>query len=351
MSVRLTLMLVVSVASIAFCAAAETEPNYVAPQPQFEMSTLTPRWTVSAEVEGKTVMYDDPGSVRPQYMARIILPRGRMYERAAQVLGMALDRPLAQKLSPAQRDFLARGFGAWVDTSAANIPNHYSVNFYAVSEQDAKIMAWALIDSFAANAQRSTAMYQRELTEYRQRLAENQKALPEQQKLLEQAQQSYERAKKSTYPLNTDEEASQLAKELVLQMDRQIKTLDIDLAGVRGKLKVINEYLARQDLDNDVIETLEAQRIEQTIELSGLEARRQAIRQVRDEQQRFWDLVRLRTEREDSVKKLKKALEQDEERIRGTTGVLEHGWGDTVPPAVYQNKVILYRIEAKDSQD
>ena len=351
MSLKPTLLLVLSLATVAFSASAQTEPNYAAAEPKFEMSTLTPTWTVSAVVEGKSVTYHDPGSIRPKYMARIILPRDRMVDSAAQAQAMAMASPLAQKLSQAQNDFLAQGFGAWVDTSAANIPNHYAISLYAVSEEDAKLMAWALIDCYATNAQRSIAFYRSDLNKYTQRLDENQAVLPKKQKQLEQVQQSYEAARESTYPLNSDDEASQLAQELVLQMDRQAKTLDIDLAGVRGKLKVINEYLRRPDLNSDVIETLEAQRIEQMIELSGLEARRQAIRQIRGEQQDFCVLVRQRNELHDSVKHLKETVDQDKERIRGMTALLAHPRGDMLPPEVYQNKVILYPIAAKDSQD
>jgi hypothetical protein len=182
-------------------------------------------------------------------------------------------------------------------------------------------------------------------------LEESQATLPEKQKQLEQVEKRYQQAKDSTYPLNSDEEASQLAKDLVLQMDRQVKTLDIDLAGVRGKLEVINEYLSRPDLSTEAIETLEAQRIEQMIEMSGLDARRRAIGQVRDEQQRFWDLVRQRYELQNAIERLEREIERNQERTRNLTYRLEHPFGDMVVPPVYLNKVILYPIATGDSQD
>ena len=48
--------------------------------------------------------------------------------------------------------------------------------------------------------------------------------------------------------------------------------LDIDWAGLQGKLQVVEEYLARPDLNSDATETLEGQRIELMVEMSGLEA-------------------------------------------------------------------------------
>jgi signal transduction histidine kinase len=197
----------------------------------------------------------------------------------------------------------------------------------------------------------AVAAEQDELDKRRESLKQNRAALPEKEKQLEQVRKDYNIAKASTYALNSDAEALQLAKELVLQMDRQAKTLDIDLAGIRGKLKVIDTYLAKSDLDNNVIETLEAQQIEQTIELSGLEARRQAIRRVRDEQRRFCTVMHALNDLERSVGQMKDAINRDEEIISGITHRLRNPLGQMVPPQVYQNKVILYPIAAKNLQN
>jgi len=354
MNAKSILLLLLSLATAACAASAPTEPNDTTPEPTFQMNSDVMAWTIETDVDGKSGTYRDPGSIRPTYMARIILrrvDRSRMISSGEQALALAKGSPLAQQLSQAQKEFLAEGFGARVDTSAANIPNHYSVNFYAVSEEDARIMTRALMDKFAANARRSIGFEKEELTKRQERLKQNQAALPEKEKQLEQVQKDYEAAKSSTYPLNSKEEAAQLAKELVLQMDRQAKTLDIDRAEVRGKLRVIDEYLAKPDLGNNVIETLETQKIELLIELSGLEARRQAIRNFRDEQQRFCTLFHAREELAGAVGQLKDTLKRDEEVIRGITWRLENPPDYMQPPKVYQNKVIIYPIEAADAQN
>jgi uncharacterized protein YdcH (DUF465 family) len=350
MGVKPTFLLVLSLASVTFCASAQTEPNDAAARLKFETSTLTPSWTVGGQVGDESVTYTDPGSIRPKYMAQIILPRERMLHDRT-VLAKITASPLAQRFSQAQEDFLAQGFSVWVDASAANVPNHYSVNLYAASEEDAKIMARALVDGFAKDAQETRAHYQDALAKEKQSLKENQAALVEKQKQFEEGQRQYETAKESTYPLIGDDEASQLAKELVLQMDRQAKTLDIDLAGVQGKLQVINEYLLRPDLDNDVIERLEVQKIEQMIELTGLEARRQAIERIRAEQQHFRTLVRQHSELHNSVKTLEQDVSQNERGIRELTDLLEHPKPFMLPTQVYQGKVILYHIRAQGSRD
>ena len=353
MNAKSTTLLLLALAPVAFSASAPTEPNDAAANLIFERNDEVVSWVIETEVNDESVIYHNPGSIRPKYMAKIILPRVHRSHMISSggALARAQGRPVAQKLSEAQKAFLVQGFGAWVDTSAANVPNHYSVNFYAVSAEDAKIMTRALMDQFATNARRSMGFEKEELKKRQERLKQNQAALPEKEKQFEQAEKDYKVAKSATYPLSDDGEAAQLARELILQMDRQAKTLDIDQAGLRGKLEVIDQYLSRPDLNNDVIETLEAQRIELMIELSGLEARRRAIRQIRDEQHRFCTLLDAWDELMRSVAQMRKALKDDEAVIRGITGRLKKPSGSLVPPKVYENKVIIYPIEAKDSQN
>ncbi len=350
MCVKSTLLLVLSLATVAFCASAPTEPNHVAPEPKFEMSDLTPRWTVSATVDDKPVLYDDPGPIRPTFAAQIILPRNREVRNGKAAQAMVMHSPLSQEFSQAQKDFLAQGFGAWVDTSPDNVPNHYSITLYAVSEKDARLMAWALIDHFAINAQRSRVFEQRDLDKYTQRLEENETALPAKEKQFEEVRRQYQAVKDEIYPLNSDREAAQLAKELIQQMDKEAKTIDIDLAGVRGRLKIIDKYLAGT-LSASLRERLEGTRIEQMVELGGLEARQQAIQQVRGQQQRFFALVRQREDLSISITGLKEDIGRDQERVNAVKHRLEHPWGDMLPLAVYQDKVILYHVKAEDSQN
>jgi len=345
-------LLVLFLVPAALWASDPAEPNETTANLNFKMDRDRVPWAVETGVNGELLMYHDPGSIRPKYMAKIILlrvDRSWMISSDKEALALAKSSPLARQLSQAQKDFLAQGFGTWVDTSGANLPYHYSVNFYAVSEEDAKVMARALLDKCAKNVRKSIALEGEELKKRQQRLKQNQAVLPEKEKQLKQAEKDYEVAKSSTYPLNSEEEAAKLAKELMLQMDRQVKTLEIDLAEIRGKLEVIEQYLSRP-LDNNVIETLEAQKIELMIELSGLEARRQAIRKIRGEQQRYCTLLNARNELKNSVGQLKSSLKRDEEVIRGITSRLKDPPDYMQPPKVYQNEIILHPIESADSQ-
>lgn len=345
MYAKSTLLLLLSLATVVG-AAGPTEPNDPTPKLTFKINDAVKTWSIETEVDGETVAYRDPGPIRPTCMAQIILPR--VHESwmidSGEAVALATSSPVAQEFSEAQHEFLAQGFAARVDTSAANIPNHYSVYLYAVSEADARIMARAMLDKCAQNAQRSIDFERQELKKRQESLKQTQAALPEKEKQLEQAETDYKSVKAAMYPLHTEGEASELAKELILQMDRQSKTLDIDWAGLQGKLQVIEEYLARPRLNSDVVETLEAQRIELMVEMSGLEARRKAIAGIHEGQRLFCTRLEARSELEYAVRQLRETLKRDEEAIRARTRRLENPPDYMQPPKVYQNKIILYPI-------
>lgn len=348
MTSKSTLVLLLSFAAVAFSASAPTDPNDAAAKLRFERSPDPSDWTILAPTDDGLIPYPNPGSIRPTCMAKIILPRDEVFS-GPEAMEMAMHSPLAQKLSPAQREFLAQGFGARHDTGPFNVANHYSVDFYAVSEEDAKIMARALIDKFAENARKVVASERQELQKRQESLKQNQADLPEKEKQLEDVRKQYEAAKSSVYPLSDDSDAWQLAKDLILQMAQQTKTLDVELAGVRGKLEVIGEYLAKPGLNNNIVETLEAQQIEQMIELSGLEARRRAMRQICDEQQRFCTLLDTLFGLEQSLEQMKEVINRDQDVVTGITNRLANPPQYMVPPKVYQNKVILYSVAGEDS--
>ncbi|MBP8303941.1 MAG: hypothetical protein KBE04_07430 [Phycisphaerae bacterium] len=297
-------------------------------------------------------MYIDPGPIRPTHAAKVSLPRDRVY-RGKEVLNLVMESPLSQRLSKAQRDFLATDLGIWVETRNPEIPNHYSIWLYAVSAEDAKTMARAILDTLKAIADRNLASVKRGLAEARQRLEQNQAVLPKKEEELKTVEKQYEQAKDAAYPHLNDEEASQAAKDTLLQMDREMRTLDIDLAGVQGKLRVIDQVLDKPTRGDGKIvnERIEALKTEQMIELSSIEAKRQAIEQVRGEQRRFRGLCLERQDLPRTIGALKEALARDKGAIERATFDLEHPspQNDLLPLPVYQNKVLIYPIQPKDS--
>jgi hypothetical protein len=351
MNPKFITLLLLSLAPVTLRASDPAEPNDTTPEPTFEVSARIIPWTVSATVGGRSIAYDNPGTIRPRYQADIIVPHGKMVNSREYYVERIKSSPLAQRLSQAQKDFLSKSFGVWIVPHAAKVPNHSVLQLYAASEEDAKTMARALLDGLALETGERFARGKQLLEEWKQQRDQRQVELAEKEKRRTEIDSQYSRNKEAIHPSLSDDEAAQLARDLIFQMDKDSNTLDIELAGIRAKVETINQYLSRTDLDNDVVEKLETLRIDQMIERNSLEARRKAIGRIYTAEQEFCSLYRQRRELEQTVAALRKALEDDEPRIDRLTTELTEPSERLVPPRVFENKVTLYRIETKDSQN
>lgn len=349
MAAKRTLLLLLALSTVAFAATATTEPNLAAPKPRFEMSDIS------------LGMAPSFGGVRPKYEAEVVLLEDRSF-LPPEALDWIMDSTLAQKLSQTQRDFLAgpRGDGReqnyGIELRGGPGKDHVSMELYAVSEQDAKIMALALLDALTTRARTERMRHSRWVDGLKKEAEQREVELSEKDKRLKEVDSKYDQRKKALYPHLRDDEAAQLAKELVFQMDKEGKMLDIELAGIRAKLEIINEYLSgssssKYRITGQKIERLEAMYIDLMIELSGLQARREAIERIRTAEQGFYSLYRERKQLNQIVPSLRSALKGKKQRVERETTKLERQSGELVPPKVYENKVIIYPIQATDPQN
>jgi chromosome segregation ATPase len=209
-------------------------------------------------------------------------------------------------------------------------------------------MALALLDSFTARARERRAEYERTLDESRKSLERRQTELAETEKQRKEIEPRYKQFKQNVHPHLHDNKAEELAKETIVQMDKQGNTLNIELAGIRAKLKVIDEYLEVHSGANPNIERLEALRIDQLIELSSLEARREAIERIVALEQEFCRLFAERIEVGATISSLRRAIGKDKERIAEMTNRLANADEGMKPPQVFENKIVIYPIVAED---
>ena len=343
MAAKWTFLLLLPLTTAAFSATATTEPNDIAPKPDFTVFGGKWGWVVEEEVGGTVITHSDPGTIRPSHVALVVLPRDWTITSDEWVREKTMESPVAKRLSQAQKDFWAEGFGVRIDIGTGNYPNHYRMDLYAVSEEDAKTTAWALLDAVATQAREHRANLERILQDLQQRQEQRRGRLAEQEKRFEEVESQYGQSKENLHPRLEDEEAAQLAKDLVFQMDKESKMLDIELAGTRAKLEIIEGYLQRQNPKN-VSERLEALKIDQMIELGSLNDREKAVEQISTAEREFYSLYRERTQLQQSIPSLRRALEDDEEKIVNYTARLKHPSGRMVPPKVYKGKVMIYSL-------
>jgi len=340
---KATILLILFLTTAAFCASAPTEPNETT-ELSFQMSNETTPWTIEALVDGKFVRYDNPGSIRPRYAAQVILPRGRPEHSGASLLELVMTSPLAQKLSAVQQEFLAQGFGTRVDKSADNVPNYYSIYLYAVSAEDAKIMARAAMDGLTTLARKNLATALRSWEKWKQDFERRRRELVEKQERLKKIEPQYDEQKTRLHPGLGDDNAEQLARELIFQMNKEGNTLDIELAGIRAKLQIIDEYRSKPYVDRDVLERLEAMKIDQLIELSSLEARRKAIEKILSAEQEFCRLYGEKKELRETIPTHVAKIRDGEERLNGEPEILRQQREAHATPRIYNDTVILYPI-------
>ncbi|MHC4517587.1 MAG: hypothetical protein ACYTAS_03275 [Planctomycetota bacterium] len=344
MSTKRTLLLLLALTTVAFSADATTEPNLATPKPRFEISDVP------------LSMAPSFGGTRPKYWAQVTLLDDRSFA-PPEALGWIMDSAWAEKLSQAQKDFLAgpsgngRRQGYGIEGRGGPGRDHVSIDLYAISEEDAKIMALALLDVLTTRARTARTRHSRWVDGLKKEAEQREVELSEKDKRLKEVDSKYDQRKKALYPHLRDDEAAQLAKELVFQMNKEGKMLDIELAGIHAKLNIIEGYLHEPDLDNPIRARLEGMKIDQLIELASLKEREEAIERIRTAEQQFYSLYSERRQLHQTVPGLRSALKGKKQRIERETAKLERQPGEMVPPRVYENKVIIYPIQASDSQN
>ena len=344
MAPRRTLLLLFALTTVALSATGRTDPNEARPELHFVMSNVPLNMAPSF------------GGVRPKYKAELVLFNDRAFS-SSRGLDLILDGPWAQKLSQAQRDFLAgpsrqgrqQNFGT--ELRGGPDRDHITIELYAVSEQDAKIMASAMLDALTEDARTKRTPRSRWLDGLKREAQQRQAELAEKEKRIKEVDGQYDRGKKDLYPYLRDDEAAQLAKELIFQMDKEGKMLDIELAGIKAKFDQIEGYLSETTLDNHIRERLEGMKIDQMIELVSLTERRKAVAKIRTAEQEFYSLYTERRQLHQSVPGLRDFLKEKKKEIDNAARLLARPRGEMVPPKVHEDKVVIYPIKPADSQN
>ena len=264
-----------------------------------------------------------------------------------------LKTSAGQSLSKQQREFLTAS-DAITWWGIQDIMNHDTVYLYAVSEEDAKktVKAYLEVPTNEANARMQE--YEEYLKDRKKEIIEIKKVLPEKQKQADQIEPKYTEIKKSRYFSLSDEEAYEKAKETMLEMDKMLDILEIELAGIQEKLQSIEKYRSIKSLDGhdfskDTLNKLEQMLVEQMIELKSVKAREQAAIKIRDRDKTFVDLFIQWKNVSGEVNSLKANLESSKRRVQEMEESLNNPTPDMLPPEIYQDKVMIYPVLTEQS--
>jgi hypothetical protein len=297
------------------------------------------------------------GPVKPTHVAifhirrpHVDMPSG--YPGILQILKTSAGQTLSQQ----QQKFLtASDVITWWGID--EIKNHDTVLIYAVSEEDAKKMVQAYFEIPANEAKARIQEYEKYIKDRKQEIIEIKEVLPEKQKQADEMEPKYMEIKKSRYFSLSDDEAYEKTKETMLEMDKMLDVIAIELAGIREKMSVINEYrkthqdtqaiLRREKLPEGMLVKLEQMFVEQTIELKSAEAREQAAIKIRNRDKAFVDLYIQWKNLSGEVHNLKTNLESAENQVQEIEERLTNPEPYMLPPEIYQNKVTIYPVRTE----
>ena len=297
------------------------------------------------------------GPIRPTHVAELHIrrPHEDMPSSHNGILQI-LKTSAGQSLSQRQQKFLSASDAiAW--WGIVEIKNHDTVYLYAVSEEDVKKTVKAYLEVPTNKAFERMQEYEKYLKDRKERIIEIKKVLPEKQKQADEMEPKYMEIKNTRYFSLSDDEAYEKGKETMLEMDKMLDILEIELAGIREKMAVINEYrktpqdmqtiMRREKLPEGMLAKLDQMFIEQTIELKSAEAREKAAIKIRGRDKAFVDMFIEWKNLSGEVYKLKANLENSERRVQEMEERLTNPTPDLLPPEIYQNKVTIYPVKPK----
>ena len=334
-------IVIVLILACIFLPVLAAEPNETKTELKFETSNEQMKWRINSRQSYGM------GPIRPTHVAELFIKRyGNLpnldsqgsYERLFQTKQANVTKSMSAK----QREFLTTSSS--YDIIGSRIPgkpiDYVPFHLYAVSQDDAKKMVQAFIKVLEKRTQERFKANKDYCRELEQEIAKAKKELPEKETQLKKIEEEYKAVKNSTYQFSSDDEAVGLSKESILENDKTLDKLDIELAGIRERLKVIEMYRDKPNQRDAVYQRLDEMFIEQIIELRGFEARRSMTERIRNKEQQFLSLFNEREKLRNEVTKLSKT-----NQIR-----IDDNWRDDpemLPPEIYQNKVTIYPVLAE----
>lgn len=292
------------------------------------------------------------GPIKPTHVAVFYIRPSNLPEGHEDILQI-LNTSGGKTLSENQRHFLTAS-DAVICLPFQDIRNHDQIRLYAVSEEEAKKTARAYLECAINRANAKVQEYEKYLNENKEKIIQIKKSLPEKQKQLKAAELKYKEVKDARYFLFDHKPAYEKARETMLQMDKMLDTLEIELAGILEKLKSIEKYRQRKyaedgkNFSRETLDKLDQMFVEQMIELSSAKARQNAVLQIRNREKDFLILFDQWINLDSEVGPLQHDLETYENNLRDVEKILANPIPEMLPPKVFQNKVTIYPVRVED---
>jgi len=225
--------------------------------------------------------------------------------------------PAWNKLSKAQQRLCSSHPFGISRGSGKGLRNTYDqFHLLAVSEKDAHILARALVvDVIAGGYVQELQTLKDKISAYELDLSSQAALRTKMQQDLIRVQKEYQHFKAgSRFTSLLRSEADQAATAAVIHLGTLEDEVNIQLAQVQSRLSVIQTYTQEKKLASKILDTLLEQQVQQVIELTALEARRQSIEQHLKE---YNDFLRVSKQLDELSRKQIPEIQRDIDNNRG----------------------------------
>ena len=353
-------LLSVLILAIICVSALAAEPNEPETELKFEISTKERQWEFS-------------GPIKPKYVAIFSMSDlSKVYTRPdfsgteSKMINMILATSSGQSMSEIQKELLKAGTAISTTETTFKKEKYGSVSYrvdevkfglYAFTVDDAKLITEAFIETVNKKAreklppllEKFMAERKQRLQEYRERIADIKNKLTEKEPELKPAESAYKTLKNTDrYKIFADTEADEKTKKNIAQMNEMLGIIDIELAGIREKLAIIEKYRESDQFSKATLEKLEQMFVEQMIELRGAEGRKEAAIKLREQNKQFCNLYNAWMDLEFKVSVLREDLRNNEKKVRFCEEEIANPHPELLPPKVLQNKVTIYPVLAEE---
>jgi hypothetical protein len=307
--------------AFTYASAIGSEPNL----PKIEIEFVT---RGSSETE-----FDKRPPIIPSYAA-VFTVQWRFEQTNEPNASDLLKTSAGKTLSALQRELLKTEQAFWLDYTVHKTPMGDDPPFgaatyvaRAVSEEDAKKMAYALVEFLIRDEKAGT---RRMKEKHIQKLSEMQNELRERMEKVKEeigrkgsevpgAYRRYmDAVRNSPYSLHPSSRVPDEVRKTIFEMDKMLDVLNIEIAGIQSKLSAIKKYSSQSEVrDSETLSTtLKEMAIRQEIELVGAESRRQAIMGVKRREEALYHQYEAFRDLKSEIATLEYSVKRDEKELK-----------------------------------
>ncbi|KKL08030.1 hypothetical protein LCGC14_2580030 [marine sediment metagenome] len=331
----LTVLLVICLCTTTFAA----EPNPPKPELKFDIVNKKPKW----------VRHNDgpycKGPIKPK-CAAIFGIKGDCYLwrlSNSEIKEVLLKTSAGESMSAEQKEFMTKSKDVTYLSQVRSAKYTIYYSLYAVSQNDAKKMAAALIEALN-DPQIRIRLYKLGVSNLQEQVSHYKSGLANQDIYMEMNLTRFREINLKDVSYLTVEEA----KTTISELNKMLNIMVIDRAGIKAKLKAIEKQQQRKEVINTgALLKLEEMNVDQAVELNALESKIQTASELRKQAKDFYKKM---SDKQLDLKQhylhLGKEVEENELELRRIEKILANPKSEIPPVRVNKNTVTIYPVKS-----